>query len=196
MSKDKKNNPEETETLEDQVQENEPQSEEEILETAESQEEEQEEEEELDPLKKLELERDQLKDKYLRLMAEFDNFRKRTVKEKLENMDLAAKGTLVKLLPILDDFDRAKANAEDENSEEPFSEGVLMIYNRLHTTLKGMGLEVMVSNGETFDPELHEAITNIPAPSEEMIGKIIDTTEKGYTLKDKIIRHAKVVVGK
>jgi len=196
MSKDKNNNPEETETLEDQdqVQENEPQTEEGTIETSES--EEQTEEEALDPMSKLELERDELKDKYLRLMAEFDNFRKRTVRERLENMDMAAKGTLVKLLPILDDFDRAKANAEDENSEEPFSEGVLMIYNRLHATLKSMGLEEMVSNGETFDPELHEAITHIPAPSDELKGKIVDTTEKGYTLKDKIIRHAKVVVGK
>ncbi len=138
----------------------------------------------------------ELKDKYLRLLAEFENHKKRTVKEKLELMKSAAQDTMSALLPVLDDFDRAKKNAEDENSTEPFSEGVSLVYNKLYNSLKQKGLEPMVSNEEVFDPELHEAITEIPAPSEDMKGKIIDTVEKGYLLKDKIIRHAKVVVGK
>jgi molecular chaperone GrpE len=96
----------------------------------------------------------------------------------------------------LDDFARAKANAEIENSNEPFSEGVQLVYNKLHTTLEQRGLVAMESNGTDFDPEYHEAITEIPAPTEEMKGKVIDTVETGYTLKDKIIRYAKVVVGK
>ncbi len=138
----------------------------------------------------------ELKDKYLRLMAEFENHRKRTVKEKLEMMKSAAQDTMSALLPVLDDFDRAKKNADDENSTEIFSEGVALVYNKLYSVLNQKGLEAMESNGEVFDPEIHEAITEIPAPSEEMKGKVFDTIEKGYLLKDKIIRHAKVVVGK
>ena len=138
----------------------------------------------------------ELKDKYLRLQAEFDNFRKRSMKEKLEFMVTAAQDTMTVLLPVLDDFDRAKKNAEDENSAEPFSEGVMLVYDKLHKNLAQKGLKAMESTGEEFDPELHEAITEIPAPSEEMKGKVMDTIEKGYFLKDKIIRHAKVVVGK
>ena len=138
----------------------------------------------------------ELKDKYLRLQAEFDNFRKRTMKEKLEFMVTAAQDTISVLLPVLDDFDRAKKNAEDENSTEPFSEGVMLVYDKLYKKLEQKGLKTMESTGEDFDPELHEAITEIPAPNEEMKGKVMDTVEKGYFLKDKIIRHAKVVVGK
>ncbi len=138
----------------------------------------------------------ELKDKYLRLQAEFDNFRKRTMKEKLEFMVTAAQETMSALLPVLDDFDRAKKNAEDENSTEPFSEGVMLVYDKLYKNLEQKGLKAMESTGEDFDPELHEAITEIPAPNDEMKGKVMDTVEKGYFLKDKIIRHAKVVVGK
>ncbi len=138
----------------------------------------------------------ELKDKHLRLFAEFDNFKKRNVKEKLEMMSSAARDTLSALLPVLDDFDRAKKNAEDESSTEPFSEGVMLVYNKLHNTLKNKGLQPMESTGEVFDPELHEAITEIPAPTEDMKGKVIDTIETGYLLNDKIIRYAKVVVGK
>ena len=138
----------------------------------------------------------ELKDKYLRLAAEFENYKRRTVREKLNMMGTAARDTLSVLLPVLDDFDRAKKNAEDENSKEPFSEGVMMVYNKLFNTLKTKGLKEMETNGEEFDPELHEAITEIPAPTDEMKGKIIDTVEKGYYLNDTILRHAKVVVGK
>jgi len=138
----------------------------------------------------------ELKDKYLRLMAEFENNRKRTVKEKLDMMKSAAQDTMSALLPVLDDFDRAKKNAEADESTEVFSEGVNLVYNKLYTILNQRGLEPMESTGLEFDPELHEAITEIPAPNDEMKGKVIDTVEKGYFLKEKIIRHAKVVVGK
>lgn len=136
------------------------------------------------------------KDKYLRLYAEFDNFKKRTIKEKIDYLKSANRETVQALLPVLDDFDRAKKSADDDDSVEQFSEGVNLVYNKLHSILTNQGLQSMESTGETFDPELHEALTEIPAPSEDMKGKIIDTIEKGYLLKDKIIRHAKVVVGK
>ena len=136
------------------------------------------------------------KDKYLRLFAEFDNYKKRTLKEKIEYMKTASAESILAMLPVLDDFDRAKKSADDDATDEYFTEGVAMIYNKIFNVLKNQGLEAMTSTGEEFDPELHEAITEIPAPSDEMKGKVIDTVEKGYTLKDKIIRHAKVVVGK
>jgi len=138
----------------------------------------------------------ELKDKNLRLRAEFDNFKRRTMREKIEMMSTAAQDTLTALLPVLDDFDRAKKNAEDDNSTEQFSEGVYLVYNKLWGALSQKGLKAMESTGEVFDPELHEAITEIPAPSDDMKGKIIDTIETGYFLKEKLIRHAKVVVGK
>lgn len=131
----------------------------------------------------------ELKDKYLRLYAEFDNYKKRTVREKLDMMRTAAQDTLASLLTILDDFDRARKT-------EDFSDGIELLYQKLYGTLKNMGLQEMDSTGKEFNPELHEAVTEIPAPSEEMKGKIIDTVEKGYYLSDKIIRHAKVVVGR
>jgi molecular chaperone GrpE len=139
---------------------------------------------------------EELKDKYMRLYADFDNYKKRMVKEKLDLINTAAQDTLSALLPVLDDFDRARKNAEDENNTEHFSEGIYLVYHKLHSTLRAKGLEEMKSNGEVFDPEFHAALTEIPAPSEEMKGKIIDTIEKGYKLNDRIIRHAKVVVGK
>ena len=138
----------------------------------------------------------ELKDKYLRVYAEFENFRKRSVREKLDIIKMAAQDTMAALLPVLDDFDRAKKAADTEESVESFSEGVELVYHKLYNTLKVQGLEAMESTGQAFDAELHEAVTEIPAPSEEMKGKVIDTIEKGYKLKDKIIRHAKVVVGK
>lgn len=138
----------------------------------------------------------ELKDKYLRLFAEFDNYKKRTNREYLELRNTAAQDTLSALLPVLDDFDRAKANAEKPDSTEPFSEGIHLVYQKLQHVLQNKGLKPMeVQPGDAFDPELHEAITRIPAPTPELKGKIIDTIEKGYFLSDKIIRFAKVVVG-
>ncbi len=142
------------------------------------------------------LEIDEAKDKYLRLFAEFDNYKKRSIKEKLDFMKTASQETINAILPVMDDFDRAKKSAEDDSSVEQFSEGVMMVYKKLNTVMTNLGVEAMQSTGEVFDPELHAAITEIPAPSEDMKGKVIDTIEKGYLLKDKIIRHAKVVVGK
>jgi len=142
----------------------------------------------------LQEELDELKDKYLRLFAEFDNYKKRTVKERLDLMKTAGQETIQSLLPVLDDFDRAKKSAESDKSAEVFSEGVAMVYKRLYHILEQQGLKSMESNGIDFNPELHEAISEIPA-GQAMKGKVIDTVEKGYTLNDKIIRYAKVVVG-
>ena len=138
----------------------------------------------------------ELKDKYLRQMAEFDNFRKRSRKEKADFIQYAAKDTLSALLPVLDDFDRAKKYADDPASDEdPFSEGVNAVYHKLYKILEQQGVTVMESNGAPFDADLHEAVTRIPAPTPDLAGKVIDTIEKGYFLRDKILRHAKVVVG-
>ena len=137
----------------------------------------------------------ELKEKYLRLFAEFDNYKKRTIKEKLELMRTAAQDTMSALLPVLDDFDRAKKSAEDDQTNEVFSEGVELVYHKLYAVLQSQGLVPMESTGEPFNPDIHEAITDIPAPTEDMKGTVIDTIERGYKLKDKIIRHAKVVVG-
>ena len=126
-----------------------------------------------------------LQDKYIR-----------TLKERLDLMRTAAQDTILALLPALDDFDRVKTASELPNSTEPFSEGVKLVYHKLYNILAAQGLEPMESNGQDFDTEIHEAITEIPAPTEEMKGKVIDTLEKGYKLKDKMIRYAKVVVGK
>ena len=135
------------------------------------------------------------KDKYLRLFAEFDNFKKRNIRERMDLLKNASQDAFSALLPVIDDFDRAKNSADDESSEETFSEGVLLVYNKLNSILNNKGLKKMESTGEVFDPELHEAITKIPAPSDDMKGKVIDTVESGFYLNDKIIRHAKVVVG-
>jgi len=138
----------------------------------------------------------ELKDKHLRLLAEFDNYKKRTTRERLDLMSSASKEVIMALLPVLDDFDRAKKMADNPEMGEQFSEGVSLVYNRLNSTLQALGLKVMDSTGQPFDPEWHDAITDIPAPTEDLKGKVIDTIEKGYLLNDKIIRHAKVVVGK
>ena len=135
-----------------------------------------------------------LEDKVLRTYAEFDNFKKRSIKERFELLKTAAQETITALLPILDDFDRAKKSAD--NGNEVFSEGVQLVYQKLYSTLEHKGLKSMDSNGADFDPEWHEAVTDIPAASEDMKGKIIDTIEKGYLLNEKIIRYAKVVVAK
>ena len=147
-------------------------------------------------LEALRAEHAELKDKYLRLMAEFDNFRKRTARQRNEERATAAIGAMNALLPVVDDFDRAKVNADKPDTDEQFSNGVELVYQKFKRVLGGLGLEQMTSTGEPFDPELHEAFTEIPAPSEEMVGKVVDTIEPGYFLNDKLIRHAKVVVGK
>lgn len=149
-----------------------------------------------DKLTELQANHDALKEKYIRLLAEFDNYKKRTIKEKLEFMKTASQDMMSALLPVLDDFDRAKQNAESDDSTEVFSEGIQLVYQKLQNTLKQKGLKPMETNHTEFDPAFHEAITEIPAADDSMKGKIIDTIEKGYILNEKIIRHAKVVVGK
>jgi molecular chaperone GrpE len=136
------------------------------------------------------------KDKYLRLFAEFDNYKKRTIKENYELRITAAKETIQAMLPILDDFQRAKKASESGSENEKFSEGVSLVYQKLFNTLESKGLKQIESNGQPFDIAYHEAITEIPAPTEDLKGKVIDTIESGYALNDKIIRYAKVVVGK
>lgn len=144
---------------------------------------------------RLEKELGEMKDKYLRIFAEFDNYRKRTIKERQDIIKLASKDALSALLPAVNDFERAIKVAQSEESEEKLPEGIVLVYNKLFKALEQQGIKQMVTDGEDFDPELHEALTKIPAPTEELKGKIIDTIEKGYYLNDKIIRHAKVVVG-
>lgn len=134
------------------------------------------------------------KDKYLRLYAEFDNFRKRTAREKADLISSASSGVISQLLPLLDDFDRAAANATED--VEAMREGMSLIHAKLNASLSAKGLKVMeVKAGDDFDVDFHEAITNIPAPTPELSGKIVDVVEKGYLLGDKVIRYAKVVIG-
>ncbi len=143
----------------------------------------------------LQLQLNEMKDKYMRMVAEFDNYKKRSIREKLDFMKSAAQDTLSALLPVLDDFDRAKKFAEGKENAN-WDTGVDLVYQKLYTILRSKGLEPMDATGETFNPDMHEAITEIPAPNDDLKGKVVDTIEKGYRLNDKIIRHAKVVVGK
>ena len=134
-------------------------------------------------------------DKYLRLYAEFDNFRRRTQKERAELQQTAGKDVIVSLLPVLDDFDRAVRHMDNAGDVNAVKEGVGLIQQKFKNILGQKGLKEMQSVGTAFDPELHEAITNIPAPTNEQKGQVIDEVEKGYYLNDKVARHAKVVVG-
>lgn len=135
------------------------------------------------------------KDKYLRLHAEFDNFRKRSHREKADLISNAGAGVLKDMLPALDDFERAMAANTTNDDIDAVKEGFELIHGKLLNTLKAKGLQPMDSKGKTFDVEEHEAITQIPAPSEDMKGKVVDVVESGYTLNDRILRYAKVVVG-
>ena len=135
------------------------------------------------------------KSDYLRLMAEFDTFRRRTAEEKLALVGSAASDTIKGLLPILDDCEIALANLEKSTDSEAAKEGTQMIFGKLTAYLKGKGLERIDAKGKDFDTELHEAVTTFPAPSEDLKGKVIDVVQTGYTLGDKVLRYAKVVVG-
>lgn len=147
-------------------------------------------------IEKLQQEVAELKDKYLRQVAEFDNFRKRTAKERLELIQTAGKDVIVPLLDVLDDCDRAQLQVEKSDEMATVKEGVLLVFNKLRNTLQARGVKSMESVNQEFNPDLHEAITEVPAPSEEAKGKVLDEVQKGYYLNDKIIRFAKVVVGK
>ena len=154
-------------------------------------------EEELSDSEKKDIEIQELKDKHLRLYSEFDNFRRRTQKEKLELYKTAGEDIFKALLPVMDDFERAKKSMEETNDYDSLKVGVDLIYNKFLNLFKSNGLEPMTDIvGSDFDSEIHEAITQIPAPSDDLKGKVVDVVEQGYTLKEKVIRFAKVVVGK
>jgi molecular chaperone GrpE len=137
----------------------------------------------------------ELNDKFIRLYSEFDNYRKRSNKEKVELISTASSGVLKDILPILDDFERAISNNEKAEDINVLKEGFQLIYSKLKTTLEEKGLKAMLTKGEVFDSELHEAIANVPSPSKDLKGKIIEDVEKGYFLHEKVVRYAKVVVG-
>ncbi len=151
---------------------------------------------EIGEVDKIKDELEQIKDKYLRLYSEFDNFRRRTAKEKVEMVKTANEDLLTALLPIVDDFERAKKASEAKDNATAALEGYGLIYNKLMKNLNQKGLTKMeLSAGSEFNPEFHEAITQIPAHDEKLKGKIVDVIEQGYYLGDKVIRYAKVVIG-
>ncbi len=135
------------------------------------------------------------KKEYLFLMADFDNFRKRTMREKAELLKNAGERVLSGLLPIVDDFERGLAAAKEAKDAEAVRQGMELIYQKFIKYLESQGVKPMESTGADFDPELHETIATIPAPTPELKGKVLDTTQKGYMLNDKVLRHAKVAVG-
>lgn len=144
---------------------------------------------------KLQQEKAELNDKYIRLFAEFDNYKRRTQKERIELFQTAGKDIIISLLPVLDDFDRAVKAMETATDIVSIREGVLLIQTKLNNILTQKGLKEIESTNTSFNTDLHEAITNIPAPTDAQKGTVIDTAEKGYSLNDKVIRFAKVVVG-
>lgn len=159
--------------------------------------------EDIDQTEELKVE-DQLKedlgkerDKFLRLFAEFENYKKRTTKERLDLFKTAGQDVMLSLLPILDDFDRAITEiSKTQGEEDDLLKGVALIRNKFKTTLNSKGLEeVSVNKGDVFDADIHEAITQVPAPSDDLKGKVVDVIEKGYKLGDKVIRYPKVITG-
>lgn len=137
----------------------------------------------------------QLNEKFVRLYAEFDNFKRRTQKERTELLQTAGKEMIVAMLPVLDDFERAEKALDNSTEISAVKEGLDLVHQKLKNILSQKGLKEMNAIGETFDADIHEAITNIPAPSETDKGKVVDQMEKGYLLNDKVIRYAKVIVG-
>ncbi|MBR9914266.1 MAG: nucleotide exchange factor GrpE [Algicola sp.] len=136
------------------------------------------------------------KDKFMRLFAEFENYKKRTTKERIELFKTASEEVMISMLPVLDDFERALLHIEEDKEAEELRKGVLLIYQKLLTTLEQKGLsKIAIEKGDAFNPDNHEAITQIPAPSDDLKGKIIDVVEKGYKLGEKVIRFPKVVIG-
>ncbi len=137
----------------------------------------------------------ELNDKYLRLYSEFDNYRKRTTKERIELFKTAGQDIMTDLVPVIDDFERALQNMDKKGDVKTIRKGVDLVYNKFKSTLESKGLKPFKSIEQDFDPEIHEAITKIPAPSDKLKGKIVDEIEKGYKLNEKVIRFAKVVIG-
>jgi len=137
----------------------------------------------------------ELNDKYLRLYSEFDNFRKRTLKEKIDLSRTASEDVIKELLPVLDDFDRAIISMDKTDQIDAVKEGVQLIHSKMKSIFASKGLQEMKTIGESFNTDFHEAVTSIPAPTEDMKNKVVDEIQKGYTLFDKVIRFAKVVIG-
>ena len=146
-------------------------------------------------IEQLKAEKAELNDRFLRLFSEFDNYKKRVSKEKLDLISTASEKVLVNLLPVIDDFERAIAANEKVDDVDSIKEGFNLIYNKLVQMMKRFDVEEIQAKGEEFNTDFHEAVTHFPAQKEEDKGKVIDVTEKGYKLKDKVIRYAKVVVG-
>jgi len=152
--------------------------------------------EEESELEKIKAELEDQKDRFVRKVAEFENFRRRSAKERVELIQTAGKEVITDLLDVLDDCDRAQKQIEKSEDNKEIKDGVLLVFNKLRNILSAKGVKPMQTIHEEFNPDLHEAITEIPAPTEGLKGKILDEVVKGYYLNDKIIRHAKVVVGK
>jgi molecular chaperone GrpE len=150
--------------------------------------------EEKDPVSKLEAELTSSNDKYLRLYSEFENYKRRVAKDRIEQTKMASADIFLSLLPIIDDLERALKSAENSN-DQSFIDGIKLIFSKIKNIMISKGLKEMDSVGKPFDPELHDAIANVPAPSENLKGMVVEETEKGYYLNDRVIRHAKVIVG-
>ena len=147
-------------------------------------------------VEKLKEEVEEMKDKFLRKVAEFDNYKRRNAKEMRDLIQTAGKDVIIDLLDVLDDCDRAQKQMEISTDVKEIKDGVMLVFNKFRNLLQARGLKVMETKNQEFNPDLHDAITEIPAPSEDLKGKVVDEVTKGYYLNDKIIRHAKVVVGK
>jgi molecular chaperone GrpE len=147
-------------------------------------------------VEKIQAELDEQKDKYMRLFAEFDNFKRRNAKERIELIQTAGREVISSLLDTLDDCDRAEKQIQSSEDLKQIKEGIQLVFSKLRNTLQSKGLKAMESIGTEFDVEKHEAITEIPAPNPTLVHKVVDEVQKGYYLNDKIIRFAKVVVGK
>lgn len=148
-----------------------------------------------EPLSNAEQELAELKDKHIRLQAEFDNFRRRTMKEKAELIKSGGENVLKNIIPVIDDLDRAMTTFHEVNDEDPLKQGISLIYGKFQDFLKQNGVSEIEALEKDFDTDLHEALTKIPAPTEELKGKVVDVITKGYMLHDKVVRFAKVVVG-
>lgn len=147
-------------------------------------------------LEKIKTELEEAKDKYLRKVAEFDNFKRRTAKERMDLIQTAGRDVITDMLDVLDDCDRAQKQLDNSDNTTIIKEGVMLVFNKLRNTLYAKGVKAMETLHEEFNPDLHEAVTEIPAAIKELKGKVVDEIMKGYYLNDKLIRHAKVVVGK
>lgn len=143
----------------------------------------------------LENELQEIKDKHVRLQAEFDNYRKRTMKEKMELVKTGGESVLINILPVIDDFERALTHFQEVKDEDPLKQGISLIYSKFQDFLKQNGISGIDAKEKDFDTDLHEAVTKIPAPTEELKGKVVDVIQKGYLMNEKVIRFSKVVIG-